>query len=134
MSWGHYRTPSTIYQSVRLPDGYCDKIKRTLKMRFSRCKHSGPRFFYLARCLFNKTIFQKFCRCHNRRIFTPDPKKTLSPVRSTSAFASIAARKIGRSFTSLIYVSDTFSSVGNRTNAKVSKATESLQIKPVKHC
>ena len=25
-------------------------------MRFSRCKHSGPRFFYLARCLFNKTI------------------------------------------------------------------------------
>lgn len=27
-------------------------------------------FFVIdSRCLFNKSIFQKFCRCHNRRIF-----------------------------------------------------------------
>lgn len=30
----------------------------------------------------------------------PDSKKSLSPVRNTSTFAAIAARSIGRSFTS----------------------------------
>lgn len=56
--------------------------------------------------------------------FTPDSKKSLSPVSSTSAFASMAARKMGRSFTSLICVSDSLVSIGTGTSSKVLNAIE----------
>jgi len=55
---------------------------------------------------------------------TPDSKKSLSPVSKTSAFASMAARRIGRSFTSRICVSEISSSVGIGTNSKVRSAIE----------
>lgn len=54
----------------------------------------------------------------------PDSQKSLSPVRRTSAFASIAALKIGRSSASLTCDSDMLSSVGMGTSSSVSKAVE----------
>lgn len=57
-------------------------------------------------------------------VVMPDSKKSLSPVNTTSAFASIAARRIGRSSTSLIFSSVPFSSVGIGTSSSEIKATE----------
>ena len=54
----------------------------------------------------------------------PDSRKSLSPVSRISAYALMAALKIGRSLTSLICNSDKFSSVGIGTNSRVNRAIE----------
>ena len=53
---------------------------------------------------------------------TPESRKSLSPVNKMSAFASIAALKIGRSFASRICCSETFSSSGIGTSSNVTNA------------
>ena len=57
-------------------------------------------------------------------VVNPDSRKSLSPVRRISAFALIAALKIGRSFTSRIFSSKRYSSVGMGTNSNVISASE----------
>lgn len=59
-----------------------------------------------------------------RGFSTPDSRKSLSPVNNISALASMAALKIGRSFTSLICNSEVFSDVGIGTNSNINNAVE----------
>ena len=54
----------------------------------------------------------------------PDSKKSLSPVSKRSAFAFIAARRIGRSLMSLIAISAIVSVAGIGTISRVISATE----------
>lgn len=69
-------------------------------------------------------IFKNSAGVRIAGFFTPDSKKSLSPVSSMSAFASMVAYKMGRLLMSRICVSLIFSSVGIGTNSKESRATE----------
>ena len=98
-------------------------------MRYSRCKRTGPEAATVSgpaiQCCFY-SILRNSAGVIIIGFSKPDSRKSLSPVSRTSAFAAIAALKMGRSSASLTCDSDVFSSVGMGTNSSVSKAIERI--------
>lgn len=116
-----------IHFSETSTETMSDKIKRMLKMRYGRCKRSGPESVTVSGPAIQSCFYSMLRNSAGVMIFgfsKPDSRKSLSPVSRTSALAAIAALKMGRSSASLTCDSDVFSSVGMGTNSSVSKAIE----------
>ena len=93
-------------------------------MRLSRCQNAEPETISQVPGSAPFQYWRKSAGVIIIGFFTPDSKKSLSPVSKTSAFASMAARRIGRSFLSRICISELSFSVGIGTSSKVRSATE----------
>ena len=83
----------------------------------------------VATCMENITLFIQVKRRNSAGVIMaglsiPDSRKSLSPVSKTSAFALIAARSMGLSFTSLISASSVNSLSGTDTNSRVNNAID----------